>query len=456
MPGSARQFGAGLGVVCGLGVAVLAVSACTPVASVEFSTVVPSQESRATITAEPSTGKKVDPGQRITVTATDGQLSEVVVTGPKGGQLKGQISPDGTTWIANKTSLAFGKTYTVKATAIDQRGVPTSTSNQFKTLEPKALVHASVDPGDGRTVGVGMPITVNFDHPIKDRAAVEQALVVYTPTPIEGAWSWTNDTQVRFRPKKYWPGDIDVTVAANLKGVKIAKGVFGENDTTTTFHVGSSTVIKVQADKHVAKVFRNGEKVRTIPVTTGKNGFETRTGNLIILSKEPTRLMDAATGGTDPNDPEYYRIEVQYAMRITYSGEFLHAAPWSVGAQGFANVSHGCIGMSTANAQWLFDLAKIGDPVEVTGTDNPQNLGNGVTVWTTTWDEWLKDSETGAVTTQVAGAEPTQTPAPGDTSIPTEAPSASATPTPDLSSATPSASAAPSTPSSGAPQALGR
>lgn len=447
-----RQIVVGACAAAGLGAAALAVSACTPAASVEFQTVVPSDVSRATITAQPASGKKVDPGQRITVTADSGQLSDVVVTGPKGNLLKGTLSADGTTWTANKESLGFGKTYTVRATAIDQRGVQTSSTDEFSTLEPKALVSASVDPGQGRTVGVGMPITVNFDHAIKDREAVERALVVYTPTPIEGAWSWTNDTQVRFRPKDYWPGDIDLTVDANLKGVKIAKGVFGKEDTSTTFRVGSSTVIKVNADTHEAKVILDGKKARTIPVTTGKPGFETRSGTKIILTKEPTRIMDAATGGTDPNDPEYYRLEVQYAMRLTYSGEFLHAAPWSVGSQGLANVSHGCIGMSTANAQWLFGIAKIGDPVEVTGTDNPQNLGNGVTVWTTTWDEWLKDSATGPVTTSVPGSATAPT-VPADPSVPSTD-GATTLDQPSSPSAQPSSTASDS--SSPQPQALGQ
>jgi lipoprotein-anchoring transpeptidase ErfK/SrfK len=404
----------------GLGAGALALSACTPVASVDFQTVVPSEQSRATITAQPSGAKKVDPAQTIRVTASEGQLADVTVTGPK-GVLKGQLSEDGTVWTANRSNLAFGATYTVQATAVDPRGVATTRTDQFRTVQPKAFVSASVQPGDGATVGVGMPITVIFDEPIKDKAAVEQAMVVYTPTPIEGAWSWTGDTIARFRPKKYWPGNIDVTVALNLKGVKVDKGVFGERNTQTTFSTADHLVIKVDAQAHEAKVVRNGERIRTIPVTTGKAGFETRSGNLIILTKEPTRIMDAATGGTDPNDPEYYRLEVQYAMRITYSGEFLHAAPWSVGSQGFANVSHGCIGMSTSNAQWLFDQVTIGDPVEVTGTDNPQNLGNGVTVWTTTWDEWLVDSATGAVMT-VAGA-----PA-GDVAVPEAAPDATTTP----------------------------
>jgi lipoprotein-anchoring transpeptidase ErfK/SrfK len=438
----------------GLGVVAMAASACAPSATVEFQTVVPSDQSRATISAQPSGERKVDPSQRITVTATDGQLATVSVTGPK-GPMSGQLSADGTTWTADKPNLAFGSTYTVAATAVDPRGVPTTQTDAFRTVEPKAFVAGSVQPGEGSTVGVGMPISVTFDQVVKNKEEIERALVVYTPTPIEGAWSWTGDTVARFRPKKYWPGDIDVTVALNLKGIKAAKGIFGEKNTMSTFHIGPSMVVKVDAQTHQAKVIQNGEKVRTIPVTTGKAGFETRSGNLIIISKEPTRIMDAATGGTDPTDPEYYRLEVQYAMRITYSGEFLHAAPWSVGSQGYANVSHGCIGMSTTNAQWLFENAMIGDPVEITGTSSPQNLGNGVTVWTTTWDEWLQDSATGAVTTSQgspADTAPAGDAAPADG---TEAPQTSpdgGTTTPDAPGTPGTASATPQ-PGTGAQQA---
>jgi hypothetical protein len=190
-----------------------------------------------------------------------------------------------------------------------------------------------------------------------------------------------------------------VTVDLNLKGVQSDKGVFGKENRSTTFHTGPQLIVRVDAIKHAARVYIDGKKVRTIPITTGKAGFETRSGTVLIVSKERTRIMDAATGGTSKNDPEYYRLEVEYAMRITYSGEFLHAAPWSVGSQGFANVSHGCVGMSTANAAWLYSQVIPGDPVEITGTPIPQNLGNGITVWTEPWDKWLEGSKIGAVRT---------------------------------------------------------
>ena len=400
----------------GLGASVLGLSACTPTASWDFQTVEPSAESRATISAQPAGEKRVDPGQKVVVTATDGQLADVVVMGPKGA-VKGEISADGSVWTAKKRGLEFGSTYTVAATAVDPRGVATTTTDEFRTVKPKDFFAGTVSPRADSTVGVGMPITVTFDREVKNRKEVERALVVRTPTPILGAWSWNSATSVQFRPKKYWPGNIDVTVDLNLKGVEASRGVYGENNRSMTFAIGPSMITKVDAAGHVAKVVRDGERVRTMPITTGKSGFETRSGVKVIVSKERTRLMDAATGGTDPNDPEYYRLEVEYAMRVTYSGEFLHAAPWSVGSQGYANVSHGCIGMSTANAQWLYDQTNVGDVVIVTGTSSQQNLGNGITVWNEDWKTWLEGSKTGPVRT--TGTEVPE--APADATTPDEA-----------------------------------
>ena len=410
----------------GLGACVLALSACTPVASWDFQTVPPSDASRATISAQPSGAKRVDPGQRIVVTASEGQLSTVSVVGPK-GPIKGELSADGTVWTATKRSLDFGATYTVQSTAVDPRGATTSQTDQFRTLEPKDFFAGTVLPAEGTQVGVGMPITVTFDRSIKNRLEVEQAMIVRTPTPIEGAWTWRDATTAQFRPSEFWPGNIPVTVDLNFKGVQAAKGIYGDANASTTFAIGPSMVTKISAETHQAKVIRDGEKIRTIPITTGKAGFETRSGVKVIVSKERTRIMDAATGGTDPNDPEYYRLEVEYAMRVTYSGEFVHAAPWSQGSQGYANVSHGCIGMSTANALWLYDQSEIGDVVVVTGTSVPQNLGNGITVWNEPWEDWLAGSATGAVMTTASAPA---TPTPDATPIPAATPTPDATPNP--------------------------
>jgi lipoprotein-anchoring transpeptidase ErfK/SrfK len=385
------------------GLACLGMSACAPLsASVDLQTVPAQQQSRASVMAVPSGPGKVAPSERVVVTARDGQLASVSVVGPHGKQLTGSFSPDGATWTADASALDYAATYSVAATAVDSRGVPVTTRESFTTARPDKVFSAWVSPAQGSVVGVGMPISVGFDRDIsaEDRAAVEKALVVRTSAPLVGAWSWTGPREVRFRPVTYWPADSQVQVQADLTGVQLADGAMGSGNSTTSFAVGPSMVTKVDAVTHQASVYRDGTLIKTIPVTTGKPGFETRSGTVVITTKEPVRVMDAATGGTDTTDPEYYRIEVHWAMRITSTGEFLHAAPWSVYAQGKRNVSHGCVGMSTDNAQWLFERSNIGDVVEISGTPVQQNLGNGVTVWMNTWDEWLADSKVGPVTTQ--------------------------------------------------------
>ena len=424
---SAGRLAVGAGLMCS---AAIVLTGCTPLsASVDVQTVPAAPQSRAQVTATPAGPGKVTPSERVVVTATNGQLASVTVSGPQGTALPGQFSRDGSTWTADPSTLSYGTTYRVRATAVDSRGLTVTSDESFTTDEPSATFSATVTPAQGSVVGVGTPIVVAFDHDIRpaNREAVEKALVVRTPTPILGAWSWTGPREVRFRPLNYWPGHAQVQVQANLTGVEGSAGVLGSGNTTTSFVTGPATVIRVDAQTHKAQVWTDGVKVRTIPVTTGKPGFDTRSGTVIITTKEPTRIMDAATGGTDPTDPEYYRIEVRYAMRITASGEFLHAAPWSVYAQGRANVSHGCIGMSTDNAAWLFDHAQLGDVVEISGTPVPQNLGNGVTVWQNTWDEWLADSHAGAAFTQPL--DPNVPPVPETTAAtapPTPAPSAPA------------------------------
>lgn len=283
---------------------------------------------------------------------------------------------------------------------MDSRGVANTVTYDFTTVSPDKFFTGAVSPLPDTAVGIGTPITVTFDQSVSDRAAVERALVITTPVPIEGAWAWLTDKVVEFRPRYYWPGDITATVSLNLAGVQAKPGTYGAVDTQSVVKFGPAMVTRVNAQSYQATVYRNGVKLRVIPDTTGKAGFETRSGIKVILSKERTRTMDAATGGTDKKDPEYYRILVEYAMRVTYSGEFLHAAPWSVGSQGQANVSHGCIGVSTENAQWLYDQTTAGDLVEVVGTSVEQDLGNGLTIGNRSLDQWVTESSAGAVTTQ--------------------------------------------------------
>jgi lipoprotein-anchoring transpeptidase ErfK/SrfK len=357
-------------------------------------------EPLVSIAANPQDGTDIDPDTQIVVEAELGRLTQVSVLGPE-GQVPGILSEDGSRWTALNSALDYSASYAIAAQAADARGRVKTWESSFSTVEPEKFFTADVSPSAGQIVGVGEPIVVYFNKKVENKAEVESALVVRTSQPVLGAWAWRDNRTVEFRPKDLWPGDMDVEVDLNLTGVQAKPGVFGEANTTEIFSFRPSMVSVVDANTHTMNVYKAGQLLRSIPVTTGKPGFETRSGTKVLITKERSRIMDAATGGTSLDDPEYYRVNAEYAMRLTYSGEFVHAAPWSTGAQGSANVSHGCIGMSTANGEWWWNQNEIGDVVIVENTPIIQgDDGNGLTVWNASWDEWLAKSFTGPRFTQ--------------------------------------------------------
>jgi lipoprotein-anchoring transpeptidase ErfK/SrfK len=351
-----------------------------------------SPDSAASIDLTPASASvDVPVDQPVTVTASAGTLTSVTLTDQKDRTVAGEMSADGATWTSTD-ALRIADHYRLQAAAVDADGVATERSGFFATVAPRKVLETSISPLGGQSVGVGMPIIVRFNATVRDRAAVEQALAVTSEKTIEGAWSWVSDTEVHFRPKEYWPAYNDVTLDVNLKNVDAGRGVWGMTNRTVKFRTGSSMVSVVDVDRHTLTVYRNGRKARVIPVTTGKADFLTRNGTKVILEKHTLKIMDASTIGIAKGSPEYYRLEVPYAMRITWSGEFVHAAPWSTGDQGRDNVSHGCVGMSMTNAIWLFNQSTVGDIVKVVGSSRPLEPGNGYTDWNVSWADWLAGS----------------------------------------------------------------
>jgi len=372
----------------------LALSACG--SSLEVSAGIASPASAATISITPApTGKPVAPADPLVVTAQAGRLTGVTVLGPD-GPIPGVLSVDGRSFTVPAGELDYASTYVVEAAAVDRLGVPTSARTTVVTVKPSKFVTYSVSPRDGATVGVGMPVTLFLDRKVGSDAAkkrFEQTLsVAVDGAPAVGSWRWTSDTVVQYRPAEFWPGNATVEVTAALKGKRITTKAWGQADRTTSFTTGPAMVSYVDMKTLTMKVTRDGEVIRRIPVTTGKEGFVTRSGIKVISNKERTRLMDAATGGTDPDDPEYYRLEVEYAMRLTNSGEFIHAAPWSLDSQGEESVSHGCTGMSDEDAKWLYERSRIGDVVVYTGSSRKMETWNGIGVWNYSYDEWSTGS----------------------------------------------------------------
>ena len=331
--------------------------------------------------------------RRVSVRADSGTLTAVTVSS-KSGPVVGRMSADKKTWTAG-TLLEPGTTYTVHSEATIEGGKPTTRTTRFRTaaLTLDQQTYPSIAPLNGETVGVGMPVIVTFDVPVTDRASIERHLHVTAQPAQRGSWHWISDTEVHWRPASYWKAGSKVTVNADINSVPAGNGIFGQLDRTISFDVGAAHIYKVNAKTDQMRVFSNGTLLRTVPITTGKPGFTTRSGIKVIVQKYPHKRMNSETIGIDPNGPDGYNIgNVQWAMRVTYSGEFLHAAPWSVADQGHANVSHGCTGMSTENADWLYHMTRRGDVVVTTGTTKPMTLTNGYGDWNEPFSVYRKGS----------------------------------------------------------------
>lgn len=351
-----------------------------------------SSVSQARIAITPATGTTgVAPSARVAVHAGHGALTSVAVTDAGGHPLAGRFSPDRHDWTSSRV-LQAAAGYAVAAEAADGADRRATARSTFRTLTPTALLSTSISPLTNTTVGVGMPVVVRLNHAVTDRAAVQRALTVTTSTPVPGSWSWLSDREVQYRPQAYWPAHTQVAVGVHLDGVHAGKGVWGDERRTVRFTIGDAVVSTVDVKKLRLTVTRGGKVVRVIPVTTGKAGFLTRGGIKVISEKWRTKVMDAATNGTSKGSPDYYRLTVQYALRVTWSGEFVHAAPWSVAHQGQANVSHGCVGMSMTDGRWFYEQSRVGDVVTVVNSSRPLEAGNGWTAWNVPWAQWQAGS----------------------------------------------------------------
>ncbi|MGW4034495.1 L,D-transpeptidase [Streptomyces sp. NPDC004838] len=351
----------------------------------------------ATIAITPASDTTAVPvDKKVTVRADGGELTSVRVTADGPGALKGAYSADKGTWTS-AAGLAPGVTYTVEATAAASGGEPVTRRSAFITVEPvKARTFVgeyNVDKGS--TVGVALPVSIVFNKPIHDKAAVERGLKVTASPAVPGAWSWMKDRngkdRVDYRPQAYWQPGTKVTLNMNLDGVDAGGGLFGTQTRKIDFTIGRSVVSTVDVVKKTITVSENGKKLRTLPISAGKKGFETWNGTMVVLSKVPTIRMNSATVGIF--GPEAYDLgDVKWDVQLTPSGTYAHAAPWNAGKFGRVNGSHGCIGMSTADAKWFYDQVRYGDPVTVVKSTDTVAVNNGYGAWNVDWATWQQGS----------------------------------------------------------------
>jgi lipoprotein-anchoring transpeptidase ErfK/SrfK len=336
-------------------------------------------------------------GRPVTVTASGGTIAQVKVIDAKGGVLAGRSSADAVSWASDRKA-APGTSYTIEVVARGSGGKESTSRSSFTTPKANLVNKLTLAPGKNTTVGVGQPLSIVFDRPVGDKAAVERQLKVTTSNGTEGSWGWMTDysgkDRVDWRPRAYWKPGTKVTLDATLNGTDSGRdGGWFVRDYKTGFTVDSTArVVRVDLDRKQLRLEQDGRTVRTVPVSGGTPGGDKRSwrGTAVLMAKEGTIRMNSETVGLG----NAYDKMVKSSMRLTWSGMYAHAAPWNAQYFGSANKSSGCIGMSSEQAADLFSTLRPGDPFEIKGADTKGVVaeGNGYGEWNLSWEQWQAKS----------------------------------------------------------------
>lgn len=260
-----------------------------------------------------------------------------------------------------------------------QAASPSDPPSPTPTPTPKSPVHASLLEYDGGTYGVGMPIIMRFDVAVTDPTALEQAITVTVGgAPAAGAWYWFTATEAHYRLADYWPADTAITMNAPLKGLSAGAGLAYDDNLTLQMRTGDAHISTVDANTLQMTVTSNGAVVNTLPVSLGKATTPTYNGTKVVMEKDQTERM------VGPG----YDEEVPWSLRITNSGEFIHAAAWN-SQIGQASTSNGCTNLDTDAAIWMYNFSIIGDVVLYPNAPGPTMPSwDGYGDWNLDWSTW--------------------------------------------------------------------
>ena len=353
--------------------------------------------------------KNVAPNASVKVAATAGATVTSVTVTAGSSTIKGTLAADGKTWTST-SALKFNTKYTVTVSGTNLANGQSQTTSTFTTVKPTQDGVAAPDRERAlrrsttarRTASVNRSWCTSRDAiPTSQRAAIVDALTVTSTPQVDGRWHWINSQQVDYRGQDYWPAGATVTVSANLYGVSLGNGVYGGANAHATIHIGDKHYAVADNKTHMMKVYINDKLVKTVPVSMGMGGstrgaqgqlinYWTRSGPHVVIVKSPTVTMSSASYGiTDPKSPFFYAPEtVHDAVRISYSGEFVHLRTWTVGDIGKRNTSHGCINVGAAYASYMYKLLRTGDIVDVVNTPVKVSFDNTVADWAVPWSQW--------------------------------------------------------------------
>ncbi len=324
------------------------------------------------------------------------KLEAVELTDAGGKRVPGKLRDDRSSWVPDEP-LDYTTTYTARVTGKNAAGTSGTQTTTFTTMSrPGNRMEAHLYMSDNATYGQAMPLVIEFKQggvKSADRAAVERRLFVTSDPPQVGAWHWDSDAQAEYRPKDYWQPGTKLRARLGLGGLPVGGGRYGQQDITIEASIDvAKRIVEVDNATKQLTARQDNQVVKTAPVSLGKPEKPSYSGTMVVMERLDKTTFDSSTYGTPVNSADGYRTDVRFAERLTWDGQFIHAAPWSVAQQGRTNVSHGCVNVSPDNAQWLFNWIKVGDPVVVKGTEQRLNQGNGWTAWDLSWEDFLKGS----------------------------------------------------------------
>lgn len=377
---------------------VLVLSACTAGKSDSGGSWHSPGTATAAFTVTPAeNAKDVPVSAEIGLKDNAGSLTGVKLADADGKPVAGDWRADKSSWVP-AAPLRYSTTYTASVTATDKAGKTGTSTTKFTTMaRPGNRLEAHLYMGDNATYGQAMPIVVEFKNggvaDKANRATVENRMFVTSDPPQTGAWHWDSNIQVEYRPKDYWQPGTKLTVRLGLGGLPIGDGRYGAVDIDTKASIDTvRREIDVDNASKQLTAKQDGQVVKTFPVSLGKPAKPSFSGNMVIMERLDKTVFDSSTYGTPVNAPDGYRTDIQWAERLTWDGQFIHAAPWSVKQQGKTNVSHGCVNVSLDNGAWIYNWTKIGDPVVVKGTEKQLPIGDGFTAWQQPWDQFRQGS----------------------------------------------------------------
>jgi lipoprotein-anchoring transpeptidase ErfK/SrfK len=236
-----------------------------------------------------------------------------------------------------------------------------------------------------------MPIIAYLSATITDaRAFAKATSVTVNGSAVQGGWYFEKSgiyqgypVEAHYRPQNYWPAHATIHLDLPVRGLSAGTGLVFDNSLTLDISTGPANVSTIDGASERMTVTSDGQQVFNFPVSLGKASTPTFSGVKVLMEKDQVQRMV----GTTPGDT--YDEEVPWSVRLTNSGEFIHAASWNGGNIGQRSTSHGCTNLNEADAQHFFDFAQIGDVAIYTNTGGPTMPSwDGYGDWNLPWTTW--------------------------------------------------------------------